>query len=180
MHLRKIRQLIFYSLPTYPQFFSEICNMYKTTQQADASCVVLFSNFDAYKLSMCVGTERTRHMINNNKNVFMFVTGDDDRWWQLMFMRTQSDGVVSCSQARYWVCNYSVNWWVQVFCIELKILFGGELGKPNEFLTRTCTGRLLHFWWGARQCLVSSKFGSFFLTKEITEKIENLLRVWSF
>ena len=79
MHLRKIKQLIFYSLPTYPQFFSEICNMYKTTQQADASCVVLFSNFDAYKLSMCVGTERTRHMINNNKNVFMFVTGDDDR-----------------------------------------------------------------------------------------------------
>ncbi|XP_067942579.1 U3 small nucleolar RNA-associated protein 25 homolog [Watersipora subatra] len=77
MQLRKIRHLIFYSLPTYPQFFSDMCNMYKTGGQADASCTVLFSNQDAYKLSVCVGTERTKHMVNAKKNVFMFVTGDD-------------------------------------------------------------------------------------------------------
>ena len=77
MQLRKIRHLIFYSLPTYPHFFSDVCNMYKTGGQADASCTVLFANQEAYKLSMCVGTERTRHILSAKKNLFMFVTGDE-------------------------------------------------------------------------------------------------------
>lgn len=78
MHLKKIRQLIFYSLPTYPQFFSEICSMYRgASQQADASCLVLFSNLEAYKLSLCIGTQRTKHIMAASKDVFMFVTGDN-------------------------------------------------------------------------------------------------------
>ncbi|KAF6022834.1 hypothetical protein EB796_018868 [Bugula neritina] len=78
MHLKKIRQLVFYSLPTYPQFFSEICNMYKTSQLTDASCLVLFSNSEAHKLSMCIGHERTKHILTSTKkNLFMFVTGEE-------------------------------------------------------------------------------------------------------
>jgi len=77
MMLKKIRHLIFYALPNYPQFFADICNMYRTAQQADASCLILFSKLDAYKLAACVGTERARHMVAGGKNVYMFVTGEE-------------------------------------------------------------------------------------------------------
>lgn len=83
MNLKKIHHLIFYSLPVYPNLFADVCNMYRNVTHADASCLVLFSNFDALKLSSCVGTERARHMISSDKNVYMFVTGEDVSWQTL-------------------------------------------------------------------------------------------------
>lgn len=79
MYVKKMRHLIFYSLPTYPQFFSELCNMYRGIHQSDASCLVLFSKLEAYKLAACAGTDRARHMITTvDKSLFMFITGENN------------------------------------------------------------------------------------------------------
>ncbi|KFW01660.1 Digestive organ expansion factor, partial [Eurypyga helias] len=78
--VHRIRNLIFYELPTYPHFYSEICNMMKATDSgADATwtCTVLYSKYDAQKLAAVVGIDRTAQMLQSKKNVHLFVTGDN-------------------------------------------------------------------------------------------------------
>lgn len=77
MQLKKMKHLIFYSLPTYPHFFSDICNMYRSSHRSE--CLVLFSRLEASKLAGSVGSDRARHMISGEKSVYMFVTGEEDK-----------------------------------------------------------------------------------------------------
>uniref|UniRef100_A0A8C5N1N6 U3 small nucleolar RNA-associated protein 25 homolog n=1 Tax=Leptobrachium leishanense TaxID=445787 RepID=A0A8C5N1N6_9ANUR len=77
--LKGIRNLIFYELPTYPHFYSEVCNMMKSwnhSDEATLTCTVLYSKYDAQRLAAVVGAERTAQMLQSKKNVHLFVTGE--------------------------------------------------------------------------------------------------------
>ncbi|KAF0302899.1 Digestive organ expansion factor [Amphibalanus amphitrite] len=82
--IKGIRHVIFYGLPLYPQIYSEIMNlmqdMYQNRRAARNSggmtCTVLFSRFDRLKLARVVGAERAAAMIDSEKQVHMFITGE--------------------------------------------------------------------------------------------------------
>ncbi|KAM4813489.1 U3 small nucleolar RNA-associated protein 25 homolog isoform X2 [Urocitellus parryii] len=77
--IKGIRNLIFYELPTYPHFYSEICNMLKATsrgEEATWTCTVLYSKYDAQRLASVVGVERAAQMLQSKKNVHLFITGE--------------------------------------------------------------------------------------------------------
>ncbi|XP_072436821.1 U3 small nucleolar RNA-associated protein 25 homolog isoform X2 [Chiloscyllium punctatum] len=78
--IKGIRHLIFYELPTYPHFYSDICNMLNPENRGDEAtwtCTVLYSKYDAQKLTRVVGAERAAQMIQSKKSVHLFVTGED-------------------------------------------------------------------------------------------------------
>ncbi|KAM6165131.1 U3 small nucleolar RNA-associated protein 25 homolog [Erethizon dorsatum] len=77
--IRGIRNLIFYELPTYPHFYSDICNMLRATsrgEEATWTCTVLYAKYDAQRLAAVVGVERAAQMLQSKKNVHLFVTGE--------------------------------------------------------------------------------------------------------
>ncbi|XP_055582201.1 U3 small nucleolar RNA-associated protein 25 homolog [Falco cherrug] len=79
--IKGIRNLIFYELPTYSHFYSEICNMMKATDSgvdATWTCTVLYSKYDAQKLAAVVGIDRTAQMLQSKKDVHLFVTGENE------------------------------------------------------------------------------------------------------
>lgn len=81
MRLRGIKHLVFYGLPQYPHFYSEMCNMLhdvkSKTKGDNQSCTVLYSKFDVQRLAEIVGSDRAGQMINSHKSVHMFVTGEN-------------------------------------------------------------------------------------------------------
>ncbi|XP_007951168.1 U3 small nucleolar RNA-associated protein 25 homolog [Orycteropus afer afer] len=77
--IKGIRNLIFYELPTYPHFYSEICNMLRATirgEEATWTCTVLYCKYDAQRLAAVVGVERAAQMLQSIKNVHLFITGE--------------------------------------------------------------------------------------------------------
>ncbi|CAL8285693.1 unnamed protein product [Lota lota] len=80
--IRGVHNLVFYGLPTYPHYYSEVCNMLTAGAQAhEASwtCTVLFSRYDAHRLATIAGAKRAGQMLNSNKGVHLFVTGEDEK-----------------------------------------------------------------------------------------------------
>uniref|UniRef100_A0A3B4HA89 U3 small nucleolar RNA-associated protein 25 homolog n=1 Tax=Pundamilia nyererei TaxID=303518 RepID=A0A3B4HA89_9CICH len=80
--IKGIQNLIFYGLPSFPHFYSEVCNMLATaTQGEEASwtCTALYSRYDAHKLAAITGAQRAGQMLNSNKAVHLFVTGGEDK-----------------------------------------------------------------------------------------------------
>uniref|UniRef100_X1YWV6 U3 small nucleolar RNA-associated protein 25 homolog n=1 Tax=Capitella teleta TaxID=283909 RepID=X1YWV6_CAPTE len=79
--MRGIRHLIFYQLPAYAHFYSEVCNMLdssrKNSEAASFTCAVLYTKYDALRLAAVVGHERASHMLHATKGVHLFVTGDE-------------------------------------------------------------------------------------------------------
>uniref|UniRef100_A0A8C5S9E7 U3 small nucleolar RNA-associated protein 25 homolog n=1 Tax=Laticauda laticaudata TaxID=8630 RepID=A0A8C5S9E7_LATLA len=76
--IRGIKNFIFYELPTYPHFYSEICNMVKLAGmegEATLTCTAFYSKYDAQKLAAVVGVERAAQMLQSSKNVHLFITG---------------------------------------------------------------------------------------------------------
>ncbi|XP_041353116.1 digestive organ expansion factor homolog [Gigantopelta aegis] len=80
--IRGIKHLIFYGLPQYPHFYYELCNMIKDPKRRtdcdNATCTVMYSKYDAQRLAEVVGSNRASLMLNSEKLVHMFVTGEDD------------------------------------------------------------------------------------------------------
>ncbi|XP_073904513.1 U3 small nucleolar RNA-associated protein 25 homolog isoform X2 [Castor canadensis] len=77
--IKGIRNLIFYELPTYPHFYSEICDMLRATsrgEEATWTCTVLYSKYDAQRLAAVVGVERAAQMLQSKKSVHLFITGE--------------------------------------------------------------------------------------------------------
>nr|XP_008514986.1 PREDICTED: digestive organ expansion factor homolog [Equus przewalskii] len=77
--IKGIRNLIFYELPTYPHFYSEVCNMLRAAsrgEEAAWTCTVLYSKYDAQRLAAVVGVERAAQMLQSKKNVHLFITGE--------------------------------------------------------------------------------------------------------
>lgn len=76
--LKGIRHVVFYQLPTYAEFFSEILNAVESgdsPEQNAPSCRVLYSRYDEQKLSRTVGSTRAQHMLSSGQKVHMFVSG---------------------------------------------------------------------------------------------------------
>uniref|UniRef100_A0A7N6BVX0 U3 small nucleolar RNA-associated protein 25 homolog n=1 Tax=Anabas testudineus TaxID=64144 RepID=A0A7N6BVX0_ANATE len=79
--IKGILNLIFYGLPTFPHFYSEVCNMLAAGGQAEEAswtCTALYSRYDAHKLAAIAGAQRAGQMLQSNKNVHLFVTGGED------------------------------------------------------------------------------------------------------
>lgn len=80
--IKGIQNLIFYGLPSYPHFYSEVCNMLAEgdqVKQASWTCTALYSRYDAHKLAAIAGAQRAGQMLHSNKTVHLFVTGAEDR-----------------------------------------------------------------------------------------------------
>uniref|UniRef100_A0A146PAF8 U3 small nucleolar RNA-associated protein 25 homolog n=1 Tax=Fundulus heteroclitus TaxID=8078 RepID=A0A146PAF8_FUNHE len=80
--IKGIKNLIFYGLPTFPHFYSEVCNMLAAGgqgEEASWTCTALYSRYDAQKLAAIAGAQRAGQMLHSNKNVHLFITGAEDK-----------------------------------------------------------------------------------------------------
>ncbi|ESP02309.1 hypothetical protein LOTGIDRAFT_138628, partial [Lottia gigantea] len=79
--VRGIHHIVFYELPHYAHYYSELCNMLKDPKRnmdnVELTCSVLYCKYDVQKLAETIGTERASVMINSEKSVHMFVTGEN-------------------------------------------------------------------------------------------------------
>eukprot|EP00049_Salpingoeca_infusionum_P022861 m.9247 g.9247 ORF g.9247 m.9247 type:complete len:771 (+) comp5436_c0_seq2:192-2504(+) len=69
--LRNIKHIVFYQLPQYPQFYSELLNL--IPDASDATCTALFTKYDAESLCRVVGASRGAKMLVSEKDTYMFV-----------------------------------------------------------------------------------------------------------
>lgn len=80
--IKGIRNLIFYGLPSFPHFYSEVCNMLAAGAQgageASWTCAAIYSRYDAHRLAAITGSQRAGQMLNSHKTVHLFITGGDD------------------------------------------------------------------------------------------------------
>ncbi|XP_059053158.1 U3 small nucleolar RNA-associated protein 25 homolog [Achroia grisella] len=81
--IKGIRHIIFYQPPTYPHFYSEMCNLMQECNQnkyggseCNMTVSVVFSAYDAARLSAVLGTQRAARMLHADKPVHMYMTGD--------------------------------------------------------------------------------------------------------
>ncbi|KAK7503494.1 hypothetical protein BaRGS_00005415 [Batillaria attramentaria] len=80
--LRGLKHIIFYELPQYAHFYSEMCNLLEDPGRISAistdtlTCTVIFSKYEAHKLAEVVGTERAKHMLTSDRDVHMLISGD--------------------------------------------------------------------------------------------------------
>uniref|UniRef100_A0A673BYI0 U3 small nucleolar RNA-associated protein 25 homolog n=1 Tax=Sphaeramia orbicularis TaxID=375764 RepID=A0A673BYI0_9TELE len=80
--IKGIQNLIFYGLPSYPHFYSEVCNMLAEGgqgEEASWTCTALYSRYDAHKLAAISGAQRAGQMLSSHKTVHLFVTGGEDK-----------------------------------------------------------------------------------------------------
>ncbi|XP_076015503.1 U3 small nucleolar RNA-associated protein 25 homolog [Genypterus blacodes] len=80
--IKGIQNLIFYGLPTYAHFYSEVCNMLAAGgrgEEASWTCTALYSRYDAHKLASIAGGQRAGQMLHSNKAAHLFVTGGEDK-----------------------------------------------------------------------------------------------------
>ncbi|MED6269921.1 hypothetical protein CHARACLAT_004449 [Characodon lateralis] len=80
--IKGMKNLIFYGLPTFPHFYSEVCNMLAAGgqgEEASWTCTALYSRYDAHKLAAITGAQRAGQMLRSNKNVHLFITGSEDK-----------------------------------------------------------------------------------------------------
>lgn len=80
--IKGIHNLIFYGLPSFPHFYSEVCNMLAAGgqgEEASWTCTTIYFRYDAHKLAAITGTQRAGQMLHSNKTVHLFITGGDDK-----------------------------------------------------------------------------------------------------
>ncbi|XP_061552648.1 U3 small nucleolar RNA-associated protein 25 homolog [Phycodurus eques] len=80
--IKGIQNLIFYGLPSFPHFYSEVCNMLTAGahgEEASWTCTALYSRFDAHKLAAITGAQRAGQMLKSDKSLHLFVTGGEDQ-----------------------------------------------------------------------------------------------------
>jgi len=84
LNIKGIQHIIFYQLPTYPHFYSELSNLLQESYQnkkyrgdSSQTCTILFSAYDAHRLSGVVGSERASQMLISDSSVHLLVSGED-------------------------------------------------------------------------------------------------------
>ncbi|XP_077394844.1 U3 small nucleolar RNA-associated protein 25 homolog [Festucalex cinctus] len=80
--IKGIQNLIFYGLPSFPHFYSEVCNMLTAGgqgEEASWTCTAMYSRFDAHKLAAITGAQRAGQMLHSNKSLHLFITGGEDQ-----------------------------------------------------------------------------------------------------
>lgn len=80
--IKGIRHIIFYQPPTYPHFFSEMCNLMQESNQnkyggseCNMTVTVLFCQYDIQRVAALLGASRVARILRSDKSVHMFVTG---------------------------------------------------------------------------------------------------------
>ncbi|PSN43106.1 Digestive organ expansion factor [Blattella germanica] len=81
--IKGIQHILFYQPPTFPNFYSEMCNFMQEINQpkhggneSNMTVTVLYSKYDVQQLAAIVGTDRAARMVNSERNVHMFMTGE--------------------------------------------------------------------------------------------------------
>uniref|UniRef100_A0A8C7FK48 U3 small nucleolar RNA-associated protein 25 homolog n=1 Tax=Oncorhynchus kisutch TaxID=8019 RepID=A0A8C7FK48_ONCKI len=78
--IKGIQNLIFYGLPSYPHFYSEVCNMLQAGgqgEEASWTCTALYSRYDTQRLAAITGAQRAAQMLQSQKPAHLFVTGEE-------------------------------------------------------------------------------------------------------
>ena len=70
--IRKINQLVVYSLPEYAQFYAEYLNNFAPSGDEAQSSVVLYNKYDWYQIERTVGHERAQQMLVADSSTHMF------------------------------------------------------------------------------------------------------------
>ena len=81
--IRGVSHLIFYSLPEYAHYYSELTNLVENQDKnnkspmasmttMNTSCLALYSPYDVAALQRVVGEKRSTHMLEAEKNTFLF------------------------------------------------------------------------------------------------------------
>ncbi len=147
--IKGIHNLIFYGLPTYPHFYSEVCNMLQADVREGGgsvsfTCTALYSRYDMHRLAAVTGADRAAQMLQSKKTVHLFITGEEKNTWRGTLkidwhFQPQTKNIfpvipviwlnVYCSHVfvyffKYKVffrCIHSPDLWLQgVFCITFK------------------------------------------------------------
>ncbi|XP_035449443.2 U3 small nucleolar RNA-associated protein 25 homolog [Spodoptera frugiperda] len=81
--IKGIRHIIFYQPPTYPHFFSEMCNLMQEVNQnkfggseCNMTVSVLYCQYDLPRLAAVLGAARLARVMRSDNSVHMFVTGE--------------------------------------------------------------------------------------------------------
>ncbi|XP_045537766.1 U3 small nucleolar RNA-associated protein 25 homolog [Papilio machaon] len=81
--IKGIRHIIFYQPPTYPHFYSEMCNLMQESNQnkyggseCNMTVTTLHCKYDAPRVAATLGAARFARLAASDKAVHMFVTGD--------------------------------------------------------------------------------------------------------
>eukprot|EP00794_Sanderia_malayensis_P020322 gene20322-22321_t len=76
--IRGIKHIIFYQLPSYPVFYSEIINFMDTNELQDdsvaSSCTILFDKFDSNRLEYITGSQKCLRILSSPKDTHMIVS----------------------------------------------------------------------------------------------------------
>uniref|UniRef100_A0A671RCA1 U3 small nucleolar RNA-associated protein 25 homolog n=1 Tax=Sinocyclocheilus anshuiensis TaxID=1608454 RepID=A0A671RCA1_9TELE len=80
--IKGIHNLIFYGLPMYPHFYSEVCNMLQAGVREGGgsvsfTCTALYSRYDMHRLAGITGANRAAQMLQSKKTVHLFITGEE-------------------------------------------------------------------------------------------------------
>ncbi|KAG1950357.1 digestive organ expansion factor [Pimephales promelas] len=80
--IKGIHNLIFYGLPTYPHFYTEVCNMLQAGVREGGgsvsfTCTALYSRYDTHRLAAIAGADRAAQMLQSKKPVHLFITGEE-------------------------------------------------------------------------------------------------------
>lgn len=83
IRVKGIRHVIFYAPPTFPGFYSEMCNLMQEGNQnpragseSNMTVTILYCKYDIMTLSAIVGNERANKMFRSEKSVHMLMTGE--------------------------------------------------------------------------------------------------------
>uniref|UniRef100_T1KMZ4 U3 small nucleolar RNA-associated protein 25 homolog n=2 Tax=Tetranychus urticae TaxID=32264 RepID=T1KMZ4_TETUR len=80
--IKGVRHLVFYQLPTFPHFYSELTNLLHPSFQgkkfkgdeASVNCTVIFDKFDVIQLEKIVGTEKAAYLIKSENDNHVFIS----------------------------------------------------------------------------------------------------------
>ncbi|CAK1583698.1 unnamed protein product [Parnassius mnemosyne] len=81
--IKGIRHIIFYQPPTYPHFYSEMCNLMQESNQnkyggseCNMTVTTLHCKYDAQRMAAVLGAARFARIAASDKSVHMYVTGE--------------------------------------------------------------------------------------------------------
>ncbi|XP_048486057.1 U3 small nucleolar RNA-associated protein 25 homolog [Plutella xylostella] len=83
LRVKGVRHVVFYQPPTYPHFYSEICNLMQESNQNkyggsefNMSVTVLYCKYDLQRLAGVLGAPRAAAAAAAEKQLHMYMTGD--------------------------------------------------------------------------------------------------------
>ncbi|XP_068619017.1 U3 small nucleolar RNA-associated protein 25 homolog [Battus philenor] len=81
--IKGIRHIIFYQPPTYPHFYSEMCNLMQESNQnkyggseCNMTVTTLHYKYDAQRVAALLGASRFTRIASSDKSVHMYITGE--------------------------------------------------------------------------------------------------------